>query len=126
MIEHRLAFDLPVPWIDKRFEIERFGSVSFLVGPNGSGKSRFAEALKGQLRGCRLLSTDRLQGMENNAGMGFLSDHFPTGIPKDWFPRIRTAGQSFGSGLDTIVLLEERLDLRIKLEATLRVRPRMN
>lgn len=119
MIEHRLAFDLPVPWIDKRFEIERFGAVNFLVGPNGSGKSRFAEALKGQLTGCRFLSTDRLQGMESHAGMGFLGDHFPTGIPKNWFSQVKAAGQNFGSGLDTIVLLEERLDLRIKIEATL-------
>jgi predicted ATPase len=119
MIEHKLSFALPKPWENLQFDIERFGAINFLVGPNGSGKSRFAETLKGALGNVRLLGTDRLSGMEKNQGMGFLGDHFQEGLRKNWFQQFKNAGTHFGSGLDTFVLLEERPDIRILIEATL-------
>jgi hypothetical protein len=119
MIKQNLSFDLPVPWYQKRFETSQIGSINFLVGPNGSGKSKFASALTGQLPNARILGTDRLSGMEqSNAMRGIWGDHFGQGLAKSQFSQLKTAGAQ-GSGMDTIVLLEERLDLRIQVEATL-------
>jgi predicted ATPase len=119
MIEHKLSFVLPAPWKNVTFEIERFGAINYLVGPNGSGKSRFAEALKQKLPNARLLGTDRLTGMGKSTGLGFMGDTFADGFRKNLFGNIRVAGQNFGSGLDTFLLLEERPDIRILVEATL-------
>jgi hypothetical protein len=119
MIECNIELELPTPWKGERFKLSKLGWINFFVGPNGSGKSRFCEALKGRLDKSRLLGTDRLRGMEKNAGMGFMGDLFTGGYQKNLFGHMRNAGAQFGSGLDTLVILEERLDLRIRVEATL-------
>jgi hypothetical protein len=118
MIHHQLSFDLPTPWTNKKYEADQIGAVNFLVGPNGSGKSRFIGALLPHLPKARLLGTDRLTGMEQKNYLAFLGDHFSNGLQKNWFVQFRNAGLQ-GSGIDTVVLLEERVDLRIQLEATL-------
>ena len=48
----------------------------------------------------------------------FFGDPFATGFAKDQFDYLKSAG-AHGSGIDTIVLLEERMDLRIQVEAIL-------
>jgi hypothetical protein len=119
MISKALSFDLPIPWKNKKFETSQIGSINFLVGPNGSGKSKFAEALRSHLDNARILGTDRLSGMEQtNALRNIWGDNFSSGFAKNLFGHFKTAGQQ-GSGIDTIVLLEERMDLRIQVEATL-------
>jgi hypothetical protein len=120
MINTSLTLTLPEPWKNKVFQSSVIGPVNFLVGPNGSGKSRFASALKAHLPNARLLNTDRLQGMESSAAIrNFTGDHFAHGFAKNQFPQFKNAGLQLGAGLDTFVVLEERLDLRIQVEATL-------
>src|SRR5258707_531237 len=119
MIQKSLSFDLPLPWLQKRFETAQIGAINFLVGPNGSGKSKFAGTLLSHLPNARMLGTDRLSGMEQiNALRDFFGDHFSAGLSKNHFKHFKQAGLQ-GSGIDTIVLLEERMDLRIQVEATL-------
>lgn len=119
MINKKLSFDLPIPWKQKKFETSQIGTINFLVGANGSGKSKFAEALRSHLGNARMLGTDRLSGMEQtNALNGIFGDRFASGFAKNQFGHFKVAGQQ-GSGIDTIVLLEERMDLRIQVEATL-------
>jgi hypothetical protein len=119
MIEKNLSFELPLPWQEKTFSISHIGYVNFLVGPNGSGKSKFGQRLKDHLGNARLLGTDRLSGMEqNNYLRDIFGDNLSAGIAKSYFDRFKHAGQQ-GSGIDTLILLEERLDLRIQVEATL-------
>ncbi|MDP2883629.1 MAG: AAA family ATPase, partial [Ignavibacteria bacterium] len=119
MINKKLLFDLPIPWKQKKFETSQIGTINFLVGPNGSGKSKFAEALRSYLGNARILGTDRLSGMEQtNPLWGLWGDHLASGLAKNYFSQFKNAGQH-GSGIDTIVLLEERMDLRIQVEATL-------
>ena len=119
MIDKILSFDLPIPWKQKKFETSQIGTINFLVGPNGSGKSKFAQALRSHLGNARMLGTDRLIGMEQTSVlMSNFGDHFADGFAKNHFSIFKTAGQQ-GSGIDTIVLLEERMDLRIQVEATL-------
>ena len=123
MIERHIEVPLPVPWDDQVFATERIGAINFMVGPNGSGKSQFAgmlfSVLNRILKSGRFLGTDRLAEMSgSNSFHRYWGDNFASGFAKDQFSRLRSAGEA-GSGIDTIVLLEERMDLRIKLEATL-------
>ena len=119
MIDHSLSIPLPLPWENQTFETKQIGAINFLVGPNGSGKSRFASDLTRYLPNMRLLDTDRLRGMEQSGALDDLvGDRFKSGFAKRQFPRLKQAGTA-GSGIDTIVLLEERMDLRIQIEATL-------
>ena len=120
MIRTNLSFSLPSPWENQSFETDQIGLINFLVGPNGSGKSRFAGELLGALsRGgnaARLLGTDRLSGMEQSRVLEqyFTGDAFGAGFAKSSFDNLRRAG-SAGSGIDTIMLLDERMDLRIQV-----------
>ena len=123
MIEERISIDLPTPWPGGTFEAELVGPINYLVGPNGSGKSRFAAELLGQFRArslrARLLGTDRLREMANPGRLGqYFGDSFAAGYMKSSFAELRSAGEE-GSGVDTVLLLEDRLDLRIQIEATL-------
>jgi len=121
MLDIPISFDLPLPWNGKKFETQAIGVINFLVGPNGTGKSKFAATLKSYLGPARtrMLGTDRLSGMEQtNAVRSVFGDHLPHGFIKNNFPRYKDAGRE-GSGIDTIVLLAERMDLRIQVEATL-------
>jgi predicted ATPase len=119
MITKTLTFDLPIPWAQKKFETSEIGPINFLVGPNGSGKSKFAATLRSHLDNARMLGTDRLSGMEQtNVLRSFLGDHLQTGFPKNFFAQIKAAGVQ-GAGMDAFMLLEERMDLRIRVEATL-------
>src|SRR5260370_3610281 len=119
MINKQLSFELPKPWSQKKFETSQIGVINFLVGPNGSGKSRFEEALHSQLGNARILGTDRLNGMEQSGALrNIFGDRFESGLAKGQFGHFKNAGQQ-GSGIDTIILLEERMELRIQVEATL-------
>ncbi|MET1413079.1 AAA family ATPase [Roseibium sp. HPY-6] len=118
MIEQPVTFALPVPWETQQFTIERFGDVSFFVGPNGSGKSRFSETLNAVLPNARMLGTDRLERMSVTGLSNFFGDNLKTGLQKNHFQHFRTAGRQ-GSGIDTFIILEERPDIRVIVEATL-------
>lgn len=123
MIEQRISIALPAPWSGDTFEAELVGPINYLVGPNGSGKSRFAEELLSYLDAqsfrVRMLGTDRLLEMTNlRAFARHYGDIFANGYPKNNFDFLRQAGKG-GSGVDTFVLLEDRLSLRIRVEVTL-------
>ena len=123
MIKKRISIDLPAPWSGGTFDAELVGPINYLVGPNGSGKSRFAEKLlshfKAQSLRARLLGTDRLREMANPGTIGrYFGDNFAAGYAKSNFDFLREAGGE-GSGVDTVLLLDDRLDLRIRVEATL-------
>ena len=123
MIDIELQFALPVPWVEAHFQTNHIGEINFLVGPNGSGKSQFVRSLYGELQRLglrtRLLGTDRLTGMEQTQAMAsFVGDPFGEGLAKNQFPNLKRAGGQ-GAGIDAIVLLQERMDLLIQVEATL-------
>ena len=88
----------------------------------GSGKSRFAAALLTHLTPrpskARLLGTDRLREMADPGRMGrYWGDNLSAGYAKTSFDELRAAGVE-GSGIDTFLLLEDRMELRIRIEAT--------
>jgi predicted ATPase len=119
MINKHLMFALPKPWNQKQFETPQIGIINFLVGPNGSGKSKFAETLHAYLGNARMLGTERLYAMgHSDALSAIVGRRLAAGFAKKYFTDFKKAGQS-GSGIDTFVLLEERMELRIQVEATL-------
>lgn len=119
MIDMNIELGLPAPWNGKSFKTTKIGFINFLVGPNGSGKSKFAQTLKAKLGNARLLGTDRLSGMEQtNPLRNIYGDNLAGGFEKSHFQHYKNAGQQ-GSGIDTLIVLEERMDLRIQVEATL-------
>jgi energy-coupling factor transporter ATP-binding protein EcfA2 len=118
MIDINSQLRLPKPWTDQLFQIDRLGELTFLVGPNGSGKSRFASTLRNILPNSRMLGTDRLEGMSRSALVDFIGDPFQSGYQKNSFAHIRNAGGA-GSGIDAFIILEERPDIRVIVEATL-------
>lgn len=118
MTSQPISFNLPKPWNEQLFTIERLGNLSFFVGPNGSGKSRFADRLRTALPQARLLGTDRLDGMSASPIAQLYGDRNQSGFPKAHFQHFVDAGGR-GSGIDAIVLLEERPDIRVIVEATL-------
>ena len=117
MINRLISFELPKPWSTQWFSIDRIGELSFFVGPNGSGKSRFADALRRALTNARLLGTDRLEGMSPGAITRMFGDHFALGYEKRQFSNLLQAGVH-GSGIDAFIILEDRPDIRVIVEAT--------
>lgn len=132
MIDLNIAFNLPKPWNNESFSIQQIGTINFIVGANGTGKSQFAEQLKNyfnsQGKRCRLLSADRLTGMgfstkentnyENGSFVVSQSD-FHDGYNKSNFIQYKQGAEYLDTGADAFILLEEKLDLKIKIEAIL-------
>lgn len=117
-----MKIKLPTPWTDKEFEMETMPKLLYLVGPNGSGKTRFSDALFPHLVKARTLSADRLSGLsakhvsyDNIMG----TPTFDTGFNKEQFANYGLTSVKLGYGFDAFILLEERYDLRIQIEATL-------
>jgi DNA-binding transcriptional MerR regulator len=56
----RVAFDLPWPWGEERFELNHVRALNYIVGPLGSGKTRLAQRLAETLPDADFLGLDRL------------------------------------------------------------------
>ena len=126
-----IKLNLQVPWKNENFEMSEIGYINYLVGPNGAGKSQFSEHLKfffdSKNLKCRILSADRLTGFgfsskNINSGHGnyvVSQSSFHDGFNKQNFSHYKQGAESMGTGTDAFVLLEEKLDLKIKIEAIL-------
>jgi len=117
-----IEITLPIPWENKKLTLENIPKLMFLVGPNGSGKTRFADQFKNHLPNCRILSADRLSGLSskhNGYDNVYGTDIFEKGFSKDNFANYKTSNIKLGYGSDAFILLEEKYDLRIQIEATL-------
>jgi len=113
--------------------MSEIGYINYLVGPNGTGKSQFSEQLKKFFNRknleCRVLSADRLTGFGFSSKSDNIHEHnghfvvsrgtFYEGYDKKNFEHYKTGAKHWDTGADAFVLLEEKLDLKIKIEAIL-------
>lgn len=123
MIDIPINISLPELWSTKTFTKNEWGEINLIVGPNGTGKSLFAEQLKNQLNSkgykTRLLNAERLSGLEKQEYSYFGSSGFSNGINISNFSSIKSNGELFGLSTSAFIILKERLDIRVQIEALL-------
>ena len=128
MYEIDLKLNLQIPWKNENFEMQKIGYINYLVGANGTGKSQFSEQLKNffnsRVLKCRVLSADRLTGFgfsnkPHTHGYVVSKSNFHDGFNKQNFPQYKQGAEEMDTGADAFILLEEKLDLKIKIEAIL-------
>ena len=118
-----IAIQLPELWGDSTFVKNEWGNINLLVGANGTGKTLFAEQLKRQLdiKGytSRLLNAERLSGFEMGNYSLFSSSQLSDGLNITHFNEYKRRGEIFGLSTSAFVILRERLDIKIQIEAVL-------
>ncbi|WP_339756082.1 ATP-dependent nuclease [Algoriphagus aquimarinus] len=128
MINIPISIQLPNLWNTQIFTKNEWSQINLIVGPNGTGKSLFADELKKQLQTqgyrVRLLNAERLSGFEKADYRNFTSlvpiaGSFDKGFDLSKFSSLKSTGEQFGLSSDAFILLKERLDIRIKIEALL-------
>jgi len=119
----KVNISIPDLWGEQSFQKDVWGSINYLVGPNGTGKTRFAEKLKEQCQSqglkVRYLSTERLTGLERQRYEYFGYSLLEKGLDITHFPQLKNFGKNYGLSADAFVILKEKLDIRIRIEATL-------
>jgi len=114
--------DIPDLWGSTPYENETWWPVNFLVGGNGTGKTRFAERLRPQLEqlglNARTLGADRLAGLEKG-NVWQSAGQFHRGMNIGDFTSLRQMGKQQGRAADAFVILKEKADVRIRLDALL-------
>ena len=119
----KLDVDISIPelWYAEKFVKNEWGTINFIVGSNGTGKSLFAERLKvicSNKLNSRYLSAERLMGLEKKSS-GFANSSLNQGYGMGDFSTYKQWGNQYDTASDAIVILKERLDLKIKIESTL-------
>lgn len=123
MIELGIRVGIPFLWGDRIFEKQSWGKVNFLVGPNGTGKTVLARKLIELLPQAnpelkiRFVSSDRLHG-SSRSGAGADNLMFE-GIRYEDFARWREEGRESGLSAAALVILKDKLDVRLRVEAGL-------
>jgi len=118
-----ICITLPKLWGDVPFEKSEWGGINFLVGPNGTGKSLFAETLKQeclkQRLHVRLLGSDRLHGLVKQNYGRYGSGMHDRGYAIGQFQPYRQDADRYDQSGDALMALQDKLELRIRIEATL-------
>ncbi|SEL41999.1 AAA domain-containing protein, putative AbiEii toxin, Type IV TA system [Chitinophaga rupis] len=124
MITIPISIQIPDLWNTQTFTKNNWGQINLIVGPNGTGKSLFAEQLKKQLsqKGykARLLNAERLSGLEKQNYSYFShGSALQDGFNISQFNELKRRGEDYGLSSSAFVILKERLDVRVKIEALL-------
>ncbi|MGJ1379287.1 ATP-dependent nuclease [Sphingobacterium multivorum] len=123
MITIPIEIGLPQLWATKKFIKNEWGEINLIVGANGTGKSLFADKLKVQIQSQgynpRLLNAERLAGLERQEYYYHGSSSFKDGINISKFSDLKRSGEEFGLSTSAFIVLKERLDVRVKIEALL-------
>lgn len=123
MITIPINISLPDLWTTKTFTKNEWGTINLIVGPNGTGKSLFADQLKQQMlqQGykTRLLNAERLSGLERQQYHFYGNSNFNDGLNISQFNDLKNYGEQFGLSTSAFIILKERLDVRVKIEALL-------
>lgn len=122
MINLPIQVSVPQIW-QGTFDKSQWNSINFIVGANGTGKSLFSNSLKQQLQSkglkVRLLTAERLAGFEKSNYSYFTSSNIDNGLNISYFNNYKSYGEEFGLSTSAFIILQERLDIRIKIESLL-------
>lgn len=119
-----IRVNLPFLWGEQTFQKDEWGFLNFLVGPNGTGKTLFAEELRAQCQTQgmipRYLSGERLYGLEK-ADYTFTGQYgwMHRGMDFSQLTQLKRGAENTGLSFDAFVILKEKLDVRVKIEASL-------
>ena len=117
-----IRIELPLIW-EGLFEKHTWNSVNYIVGANGTGKSLFADKLKQQLSqngySVRSLTAERLAGFEKTNYNYYTNSQLGGGLNISYYLEYKNFGDQYGLSSSAFVLLQQRLDIRIKIEAIL-------
>ena len=110
-------------WGEQRFLKNEWGIINYFVGPNATGKTRFIEELKKQCENqgleVRYLSAERLSGLEKQIYSLFSHSAMESGISFKNISQFKSLALAYGLVADAFFIIKEKLDVRIKIEATL-------
>ena len=118
----QINIQLPQIW-QGTFTKNEWNSINFIVGANGTGKTLLSNALRDKLRergyNARILSAERLAGFEKESYDYFTSSQIRKGLNISNFGEYKNFGNQYGLSSSAFIILRERLDIRIKIEAIL-------
>ena len=118
----QINIQLPQIW-QGTFTKNEWNSINFIVGANGTGKTLLSNALRDKLREkgyiARILSAERLAGFEKESYTYFASSQIRDGLNISNFGEYKNYGNQYGLSSSAFIILKERLDIRIKIEAIL-------
>ena len=118
----QINIQLPQIW-QGTFTKNEWNSINFIVGANGTGKTLLSNALRDKLREkgyiARILSAERLAGFEKESYAYFASSQIRDGLNISNFGEYKNYGNQYGLSSSAFIILKERLDIRIKIEAIL-------
>ncbi|WP_421221370.1 ATP-dependent nuclease [Aeromonas sp. 602293] len=123
MIEKNVDISIPLLWGEDHFTKNEWGYINYIVGPNGTGKTLLAEQLKNHFSNggfaARYLSAERLVGLEKQHEGRFGGATLAKGFDISLFDDYKRRAEGHGLSSSGIIILKERLDIRIKIEALL-------
>lgn len=122
MIDKKVTISIPMLWGEGSFVKDRWGYINYIVGANGTGKSLLAEQIKNHFNGAgffpRYLNAERLTGLGKDVGH-YGGGNLAGGFNISQFDSLKQHAESGGLSSSAIIILKERLDVRIKIEALL-------
>lgn len=123
MIAKNIDISIPILWGDEHFVKNEWGYINYLVGANGTGKSLLAEQIKAKFNGGgflpRYLNAERLIGLEKQETGRYGGAQLHRGFDITYFEDYKSRAETTGLSSSAIVILKQRLDIRIKIEALL-------
>jgi len=123
MINKTVDISLPFLWGPGHFIKHTWGAINYIVGPNGTGKSLLAEQIKQAFSSGgfipRYLNAERLMGLERKEANYIGNSQLRRGFDISHFKQYKENSEQLGLAASSIVILKERLDIRLKIEALL-------
>lgn len=123
MINNNVNISIPVLWGEQQFIKNEWGEINYIVGANGTGKSLLAEQIKNHFSNngftSRYLSAERLVGLEKQNEGRFGGGTMGNGFDISLFADLKQRAENTGLSSSAFIVLKERLDIRLKIEALL-------
>jgi hypothetical protein len=123
MITKDVDITIPLLWGNEHFIKKDWGYINYLVGANGTGKSLLAEQIKNHFSNngysARYLNAERLLGLEKKDVSYYGGASLNRGFDISNFAGYKSYAEQGGLSSSAIIILKERIDIRIKIEALL-------